>query len=128
MTTTRQNQVTEKAIHATLDSLGFATINPRNDCRDHAASAIRVHLITDDERCSIYAFAGKLGQLLRYEISLPYAAPIEVIRAAIVAAVGIDRVSTLVAAARRLLEAREDQMVTSEEWDRLREAVDATQA
>ena len=34
----------------------------------------------------------------------------------------------LVDAARALLEAREDQMVTQAEWDRLREAVEATQA
>jgi len=33
--------------------------------------------------------------------------------------------SDLLAAARALLEAREDQMVTSAEWDRLRKAVDA---
>ncbi|MGE0378803.1 MAG: hypothetical protein AB7Q45_25655 [Planctomycetaceae bacterium] len=33
--------------------------------------------------------------------------------------------SELLAAARALLEAREDQMVTSAEWDRLRKAVDA---
>ena len=31
----------------------------------------------------------------------------------------------LLAAAKALLEAREDQMVTSAEWDRLRKAVDA---
>ena len=33
--------------------------------------------------------------------------------------------SDLLAAARALLEARDDQMVTSAEWDRLRNAVDA---
>jgi len=33
--------------------------------------------------------------------------------------------SDLLAAAKALLEARDDQMVTSAEWDRLRKAVDA---
>ncbi len=36
-----------------------------------------------------------------------------------------DGESELLAAARALLEARDDQMVTSAEWDRLRKAVDA---
>ena len=34
--------------------------------------------------------------------------------------------SELLAAARALLEAREDQMVTSAEWDRLRKAVESS--
>ena len=76
----------ERAIDETLDQLGFATINPHNDCRDHKHSGVRVHFMGDDERCAIYAFAGRPGGLLRYEISLPYAAPVEVLRAAIVAA------------------------------------------
>ncbi|MBI3866806.1 MAG: hypothetical protein HY290_33420 [Planctomycetia bacterium] len=122
------SQETETAIHATLDELGFAATNPRNDCRDHAASAVRVHLVTDDERCAIYAFDGQIGRLLTYEISLPYAAPIGVIRAAITAAVDATRSPSVVAAARALLEARDDEMVTSEEWDRLRDAVNSTQA
>ena len=57
----------ERAIDETLDQLGFATINPHNDCRDHKHSGVRVHFKGDDERCAIYAFAGRPGGLLRYE-------------------------------------------------------------
>jgi hypothetical protein len=37
----------------------------------------------------------------------------------------LQRLNAVLRAAKALLEAREDQMVTSEEWDALREAVDA---